>query len=101
MNPSKVNRKRLENLTDLPNVGPSIACDLREIGIHTPKEIIGRDPLEMYNELCLKTGVRHDPCIIDVFMSITRFMSGEEPKPWWDFTEERKVMLSSQKTQSK
>jgi hypothetical protein len=40
----------------------------------------------------VKTGVRHDPCVLDVFMSITRFMDGEDPKAWWDYTPERKRM---------
>jgi len=44
--------------------------------------------------LCGKTGVRHDPCVIDVFMSITRFMDGEEPRPWWAYTDERKRVLN-------
>jgi hypothetical protein len=33
--------------------------------------------------------------MIDVFMSITEFMKGNPPKPWWDFTEKRKRMLAS------
>jgi hypothetical protein len=36
------------------------------------------------------TAAIHDPCVIDVFMSITSFMSGEEPRAWWHFTAERK-----------
>ena len=44
----------------------------------------------MYDELCEKTGVRQDPCVIDVFMSVTDFMNGSAPRAWWTFTEERK-----------
>ena len=94
MNPTKVRRDRLNQLTDLPNIGPSIAGDVELLGIKSPKALTGRDPFEMYNTLCAKTGVRHDPCVLDVFISITRFMNGEDPKPWWDFTEERKSVLA-------
>jgi hypothetical protein len=47
----------------------------------------------MYEMLCEKTASRHDPCVIDVFMSVTRFMAGEAARPWWDYTEERKQLL--------
>ena len=92
MHPAKVRRERLHRLTDLPNVGPSIAQDLKLIGIDTPDQLIGRDPLALYNSLCLKTGLRQDPCMLDVFIAITRFMDGEAPRVWWDYTEERKRM---------
>ena len=47
----------------------------------------------MYEMLCEKTGSRQDPCVLDVFMSVTRFMAGEEPRPWWAYTQERKQSL--------
>jgi hypothetical protein len=80
-------------LTDLPNVGLSVAGDLRLIDIHEPAQLVGRSPAELYRQLCEVTGARHDPCVLDVFMSITRFMDGEPPRPWWDYTAERKAML--------
>jgi len=92
MNPAKVQRERLNRLTDLPNVGPSIAQDLKLIGINTPAQLKGQNPVALYDSLCLKTGVRQDPCVLDVFISITRFMDGEAPRAWWDYTAERKHM---------
>lgn len=90
MNPSKVDRNRLVWLTDLPNIGKAGAEDLHLLGISKPSQLIGKCPFEMYAMLCEKTATRHDPCVIDVFMSITRFMNGDEPQPWWKYTEERK-----------
>lgn len=94
MHPSKVDRARLRVLTDLPNIGPAMAGDLRLLGIERPEELVGRDPFALYGELCALTGVRHDPCVIDVFIAITRFMHGEEPRPWWAYTAERKRTLA-------
>ena len=94
MNPKKVTRKNLKTLTDLPNIGKASAADLRLLGINKPSDLIGRSPAEMYKDLCEKTGVRHDPCVMDVFMSITRFMDGDEPRVWWAYTAERKKILS-------
>lgn len=55
--------------------------------------LLGKDPYAMYDELCRITGVRHDPCLIDVFIAATRYMSGEPATPWWKYTLERKLEL--------
>ncbi len=94
MNPRKVIRENVVTLTDLPNIGKASAADLRLLGIEIPSQLRGRDPYEMYETLCQKTKLRHDPCVIDVFISVTRFMNGQPPREWWAFTEERKKTLS-------
>lgn len=96
MHPSKVVRSRVMALTDLPNVGPAAAADLRRLGIDEPGQLAGRCPYELYDQLCSVTGTRHDPCVIDVFISVTRFVAGGEPEPWWAFTRERKQKLGQQ-----
>lgn len=93
MNPSKVDRTRVEKLTDLPNIGKASAEDFQILGIHKPSQLVGKCPFEMYETLCKKTATHHDPCVIDVFISATRFMAGEAPRPWWEYTEERKQSL--------
>jgi hypothetical protein len=49
----------------------------------------------MYDDLCHATGVRHDPCVIDVFIAAVRFMAGEAARPWWKYTPERKRTLAA------
>ena len=90
MNPAKGRRDRLAKLTDLPNIGPAMAGDFELLGIKKPEQLKGRDPLRLYNELCQKTKARQDPCVLDTFISVVRFMDGGKPKPWWFYTEERK-----------
>jgi hypothetical protein len=90
MNPKKVVREKVKKLTDLPNIGPSLADDLRLIGIDTPEQLKGKEAIELYEMLCEKTGAKHDPCVLDVFMSVTDFMNGGEAKVWWDYTQQRK-----------
>ncbi|HDQ41768.1 MAG TPA: mitomycin resistance protein [Desulfonatronum sp.] len=92
MHPAKVDRDRLQNLTDLPNIGRAMAEDLRQLGIRQPAQLAGMDPLEMYDRLCATIGARQDPCVLDVFMSIVSFMNGEAPRPWWEFTEKRMLL---------
>ena len=97
MNPSKVVREEVVLLTHLPNIGPSLAGDLRLIGIQTPAALKGRDPYALFETLCEMTQQRHDPCVLDVFISVTCFMDGEPPAVWWKFTEERKKKLREQR----
>lgn len=93
MNPAKVVRAEVKQLTDLPNIGKACAADLRLLGIDKPEQLLDRNPYELYQTLCDKTGQRHDHCMLDVFISITRFMAGEDAKPWWFYTDERKNTL--------
>jgi hypothetical protein len=90
MHPNKVNRTQLIKLTDLPNIGPASAKDLLLLGVQTPEQLIGMSPLQMYQDLCSLTGQRHDPCVLDVFISVVRFMQGETAQAWWCYSAERK-----------
>ena len=80
-----------EQLEQLPNIGPSIAADLRLIGVQQPQQLKGADALTLYRRLCTVTGKRHDPCVLDTFMAATDFMGGAEPRPWWAYTAQRKA----------
>lgn len=95
MNPAKVVRAEVKQLTDLPNIGKACAADLRLLGIDKPEQLLGRNPYEMYQMLNRLTGKTHDPCMLDVFISITRFMAGDDPQPWWNYTDERKNTLAA------
>jgi len=87
-------RQQLTRLEQIPNIGPSIAEDLRLIGVATPSSLRGKDPYALYDELCRVSGVRQDPCVLDVFIAATRFMAGEPAKPWWKYTAQRKRRLA-------
>ncbi|KGJ93485.1 helix-hairpin-helix domain-containing protein [Colwellia psychrerythraea] len=95
MNPNKVVRENMRRLTDLPNIGKAGASDLELLGIEKPDDLMGQDPYEMYERLCVITGSKHDPCVIDVFISVTCFINGDEPMPWWAYTAERKRVQSA------
>lgn len=95
MHPDKVVRTRVVRLTDLPNVGQSVARDLMLLGIDLPQDLAGKDPLDLYRALCRKTGTRQDPCVLDVFISLARFTAGEPARPWWSYTKERKSLYGA------
>ena len=80
-------------LEQLPNIGPSLAADLRLIGIEHPAELRGKDAFVLYQKLCAATGQRHDPCVLDTFMAATDFMRGAPAAPWWHYTPQRKALF--------
>jgi Pathogenicity locus len=80
-----------EQLEQLPNIGPSIAGDLRLIGVQHPQALTEADAMQLYQRLCQATGKRHDPCVLDTFMAAIDFMRGADPKPWWLYTAQRKA----------
>jgi hypothetical protein len=84
-----------ELLEQLPNIGPSLAADLRLLGVQHPRELAAKDAFVLYQTLCSKTGKRQDPCVLDTFMAATDFMRGAEPRPWWNYTAQRKLVYGS------
>jgi hypothetical protein len=53
-------------LQDIPGVGPSIAEDLRRLDIHSPSDLIGADPQELYERWMMQSGVP-ERCMLYVF----------------------------------
>jgi len=81
----------LRVLQTIPNVGPAIAGDLVRLGITDVRQVGERDAGEMYETLCALDGVRHDPCVLDVFSAAVAYAQGEPARPWWEFSRERKA----------
>jgi hypothetical protein len=88
------NRTDINDLNKIPNVGPATIKYLRMLGINKPFELIGQNPYSMFEELCKITGKQFDPCLADVFISAVKFMEGGPSKKWWDYTKERKAVMS-------
>ncbi len=95
MHPDKVQRGKIKSLTDLPNVGPATAADLRLLGIVKAEQLAGRDAHTLYRQLCDITQVRHDPCVLDVFLALVDFANGAPARAWWHYTAQRKQQWPS------
>lgn len=78
-------------LTDIPNIGKSIAGDLRGLGVNIPADVAAMDPIATYEALRTPMGARHDPCVLDTFLAAKDFMNGGVALPWWHFTPLRKA----------
>ena len=79
-----------QQLEQLPNIGPSLAADLRLIGVQHPADLASRGGFELYQALQRATGRRQDACVLDTFLAATDFMRGAPRQPWWAYTAERK-----------
>jgi len=89
--PKAASAAECQTLEQLPNIGPSLAEDLRSIGIERPADLRGQDAFVLYRKLCAATGQRQDPCVLDTFMAATDFMGGARAAPWWHYTAQRKA----------
>jgi hypothetical protein len=83
--------EEMARLREIPNVGPRMAEDLLKLGVARLEDAAGRDPDEMYHELCAIDARRHDPCVRDVFAAVVSHAEGGPARPWWEFTPERKA----------
>jgi hypothetical protein len=79
--------KRVDEFTSLPGVGPSIAADLRLLGVRSIADLARRDPQRLYDELCARTRSHQDRCVLYVFRCAV--YAARTPKPdtrlmkWW------------------
>jgi len=90
-------QEKSTGLEDLPNIGKSIAADLRAIGILYPQQLAGQEPLSVYNALAGAMGQRHDPCVLYVLMSARHFLDSGVALPWWQFTAQGRKLLEAEK----
>ncbi len=78
----------------MANVGPATMSDFKVLGISRVDQLVDREAIELWQDLCTRTKQRHDPCCMDIFMSAISQARGEPPCPWWHFTAARKKLMS-------
>ena len=85
-------------LADMANIGPATHGDLKLLGIQRVAQLARLQPSDafvLWRKLGRLTGGLHDPCVIDVFMSVISQAHGNKPCPWWHFTKQRKAMMAA------
>lgn len=83
-------RTGVNKFQDIPNIGPAMRETLLSLGFASPADLIGCDPYKMYEDFCMISGKRQDPCVLDVFIAAVRYMEGAPSRKWWFYTAERK-----------
>jgi hypothetical protein len=83
------------SLTDLVSVGPAMLADFRKLGVETVAQLARQDPARLYERLCRLTGVRQDPCVLDVFCAAVAQARDpklpREQRNWWFWSRKRKA----------
>ncbi len=91
-------RSDVARFTDIPNVGRATAADFALLGFVAPADLVGQDGYALHARLEALTGVRQDPCVIDVFLAAIDFMEGAPAQPWWRYTPARKARLAADRS---
>ncbi len=90
MNGSK--KKSGKGLESIPGIGPSLAEDLRLIGIDRPSCLKGKDPELLYRKLERVTGTHQDRCVLYTFRCAVYYASEKSHDPellkWWNWSDE-------------
>jgi hypothetical protein len=84
-------RQRADDLETIPGIGPSMSLDLRDLGVQRVKDLVGKDPEEMYKALCDLRGSHIDRCVLYVFRCAIYFAGNQTHDPellkWWNWKE--------------
>lgn len=78
-------------LREIPGVGPSIARDLRALGIARVADLRGRNPERLYAASNRLRGVVQDRCLLYAFRCAVYYATEPRPKPrllkWWNWSD--------------
>jgi hypothetical protein len=89
----------LRDLQRIPSVGPSLAQDLADLGIHCVTDLRRRDPERLYERLCALRGTHIDRCVLYVFRCAVYFASEARHDPerlkWWNWKESKTLRPNS------
>ena len=78
-------------LMRIPGIGKSISQDLLKIGIHTVRDLKGKDPVILYEQSNVFAGHVQDRCLLYVFRCAVYFADTEPGKrdpdklKWWNW----------------
>lgn len=90
---SAIGKRRIhgrgDDLQRLPGVGPSIAQDLRDLGVHSSAALRCRNPEQLYAALNRLRGARQDPCVLYTFRCAVYATRSAQPAShllkWWNW----------------
>ncbi len=85
--------KTLSPLVEIPGVGVSLAADLESLGIKQVAQLRGKNPQELYDQLCAKTNSKQDRCVLYVFRCAVYYASNTQHDAdklkWWNWKDVR------------
>jgi nucleotidyltransferase/DNA polymerase involved in DNA repair len=82
-------------LRDLAGIGKSIEANLHSLGVNSVTALASRDGDELYEQLCVKTRTRQDPCVLDTFRCVVEQARNPrlpaDQRNWWWWSRQRKL----------
>lgn len=83
----------MNDLLRIPGVGEKTAEDLRLLGVAKVDDLIGKDPEDLFKELCIIEGRKMDRCLLYVFRCAVYFANEQTHDPvklkWWNWKEKK------------
>jgi len=83
-----------DELETLPGIGPSLARDLRALGVRRVADLKRRNPERLYAQLNRLRGQRQDPCVLYAFRCAAYAARTARPTPelleWWNWKDRAK-----------
>lgn len=86
----QTSRDTVSHFEEIVNIGPAFKRDFERLGLKSPQDLVGVDPIDLYRRICTVEKKFHDPCVLDCYLAAVDFMNGNPPQVWWNFTEHRK-----------
>ena len=89
-------------LPDLEGVGRATLADFEILGIRSLDQLARCEALDLYHELCQRTGRHHDICCLDVFRCAIEQARDPHLAPsqrkWWYWSQVRKKQTNARRS---
>jgi hypothetical protein len=82
---------RVDELSQLRNIGKAMRQDFELLGIKSVKQLAKCDADKLYAKIQMLSGTRHDPCVWDTYAAAIHQAKTGEALPWWEFSKVRKA----------
>jgi hypothetical protein len=86
---SNMKKKNLNDLMQIPWVGPRVAQKLWQLGFREASDLKNANPEKMYDDYCHLKGCKVDRCVLYVFRCVVYFASNKHHDPeklkWWNW----------------
>jgi hypothetical protein len=94
-----MSRSEQRSLGDLESVGRETLRDFEVLGIRSVAALARKNPERLYEDLCRRTGARHDICVLDVLhCAVAQARNprlAAEKRKWWYWSRLRKARGTS------
>lgn len=88
-------QQSIKELCQIPGIGPSLAEDLWNIGIHSIDDLKGREPQKLYDRSNEYAGTIQDRCVLYAFRCAVYYADTPEQKrepeklKWWNWQDKK------------